>query len=175
MKRYIPNSHFAYQIGSIQVWKICVNKFILTKGQALVIRIPEQRNYPLLLFSTGKKRKTFLRELARKGEVEYLRLAYELYPDEVMEVFSKMSKEFPTLEENIRFIVKDLGVERITQAITAEQEEAFLRSLLQHVRPQEIAQAIPAEQKKILLRTLVEQMSAKEVEAILRNDGKKNK
>ncbi len=48
----------------------------------------EERNYPLLLFSKGEKRKAFLRELVRKGAREYLRLAYQLYPEDVTEVFS---------------------------------------------------------------------------------------
>ena len=114
----------------------------------------EERNYPLLLFSKGKKRKAFLKELVRKATcnrtrqvvIEYLRLAYQLYPEDVMEVFS-MSKDFPTLEENIRVIVNDLGAERIAQAITVEQKET-------------------------LLRVLLEQLGAEKVEAILRNDGK---
>ncbi len=107
----------------------------------------EERNYSLLLFSKGKKRKAFLRELVRKGAMEYLRLAYQLYPDDVMEVFS-MSKDFPTLEENIRVIVNDLGAEKIAQAITAEQKESLLRALL-------------------------EQLGTEKVESILHNDGNK--
>jgi hypothetical protein len=155
----------------------------------------EERNYPLLLFSKGRKRKEFLKELVRKGAIEYLRLAYQLYPDDVMEVFS-MSKDFPTLEENIRVIIKDLGADRIlremqpqeiaqtidaqkwtqiAQSIPDEQENALLRSLLlRHNRPEEIAQAIPAEQEEALLRALLlKRLSAEEVESILKNDGKK--
>ncbi len=118
----------------------------------------EERNYPLLLFSKGKKRKEFLRELVRKGAMEYLRLAYQLYPDDVMEVFS-MSKDFPTLEENIRVIVNDLGAEKI----------------LGVMQLQEIAQATPIERKESLLRVLIEQLGTEKVESILRNDGKREK
>ncbi|MFQ6041797.1 MAG: hypothetical protein ACE5PV_13145 [Candidatus Poribacteria bacterium] len=124
----------------------------------------EEQNYPILLFSKGRKRKQFLKDLARKATlpetrkvaVEYLRLAYQLYPQDVMEVFS-MSKDFPTLEENIQVIIKDLGAERILAAM----------------QPQEIAQAIPVKQKEILLRVLIEQLGAEKVEAISRNDGKR--
>ena len=118
----------------------------------------EERNYPLLLFSKGKKRKEFLRELVRKKAKAYLRLAYELYPQDVMEVFS-MSKDFPTLEENIRVIVNDLGAEKI----------------LGVMQLQEIAQATPIERKESLLRVLIEQLGTEKVESILRNDGKREK
>ncbi|MBM3237700.1 hypothetical protein FJZ31_15535 [Candidatus Poribacteria bacterium] len=116
----------------------------------------EERNYPLLLFSKGEKRKAFLRELVRKGATEYLRLTYELYPEDVTEVFS-MSKDFPTLEENIQFIIKDLGAERILRAM----------------RPEDVAEAIPGDQKKTLLRILLKQLSDDEVELILRDNGKR--
>jgi hypothetical protein len=103
----------------------------------------------------GKKRKAFLKELARKGATEYLRLAYELYPNDVLEVFS-MSKDYPTLEENIQVIIKDLGADKLLGAM----------------QPQEIAQAIPDKQKETLLRLLLEQIGPEKVESILRNNGK---
>jgi hypothetical protein len=125
----------------------------------------EEQNYPLLLFSKGRKRKVFLKELVRKvalpatrqEAIECLRLAYQLYPEDVTEVFS-MSKEFPTLEENIQFIIKDLGADRILRAM----------------QPQEIAQAMPAEQKDSLLRALLlERLSPDKVESILNDNGKR--
>ena len=68
-----------------------------------------------------------------------------------------MSKNFPTLEENIQVIIKDLGVEKILGAM----------------QPQDIAQAIPAEQEYILLRALLlKHFSPEEVESILSSDGK---
>ncbi len=60
-----------------------------------------------------------------------------------------MSKDFPTLEENIRVIVNDLGLEKIAQAISAEQKDALLRVLL------------------------LQRLSPEKVESILRNDGKR--
>lgn len=136
----------------------------------------EERNYPLLLFSKGRKRKQFLKELVRKVALpakrqmalEYLRLAYELYPQDVMEVFS-MSKDFPTLEENIRVIVNDLGAEKIL-AVMQPQEIAQSINAKQWTK---IAQATPAEQKEILLRALIEQLGTEKMESILRNDGKR--
>jgi hypothetical protein len=147
----------------------------------VVAELPiEERNYPLLIFSKGEKRKAFLRELVNRGAKEYLRLAYELYPEDLVEVFS-MSKDFPTLEENIQFIIKDLGAgrllremrpEEIAQSISDEQEQALLRGLLlRHARPEEIAQAIPDEQKEALLRILLEQLGTEKVEPIIHNDG----
>ena len=57
-----------------------------------------------------------------------------------------MSKDFPTIEENIRVIVNDLGLEKIVQAI-------------------------PEEQKEALLRVLLKQLTTEKVESILRDDG----
>ena len=128
----------------------------------------EERNYPLLLFSKGKKRKAFLRELVRKGAIEYLRLAYELYPNDVMEVFS-MSKDFPTLEENIQVIIKDLGVEKILGAMQPQD----IAQSIDTKQWTQVAQAIPIEHKEILLHALIEQLGTEKVEVILRNDGKR--
>jgi len=129
----------------------------------------EEQNYPLLLFSKGKKRKASLKELARKGAKEYLSLAYELYPHDVMEVFS-MSKDFPTLEENIQFIIKDLGVEKILAAMQPQE----IAQAVDAKQWTQIAQAIPDEQEDALLRALLlKRLSPKEVESILRNNGKR--
>ena len=155
----------------------------------------EERNYPLLLFSKGRKRKEFLKELVRiaaspatrRVAMEYLRLAYELYPNDVMEVFS-MSKDFPTLEENIQVIIKDLGAEnilgsmqpqdiaqavdaKIAQAIDAKQWTQIAQAIGAKQWTQ-IAQAIPAEQKVTLLRALLEQLGAEKVESFPHNDRK---
>ena len=123
----------------------------------VVAELPiEERNYPLLLFSKGKKRKEFLKELVRKVALpktrqvamEYLRLAYQLYPQDVMEVFS-MSKDFPTLEENIRVIVDDLGTEKIAQVISPEQKDALLRALLlQRLSPEKVESILNNEWKR---------------------------
>ena len=68
-----------------------------------------------------------------------------------------MSKDFPTLEENIQVIIKDLGAEKILAAM----------------QPQEIVQAIPTAHKETALRLLLEQLGVEKVESILRNDGKR--
>lgn len=79
----------------------------------VVAELPiEERNYPLLLFSKGKQRKVFLQELVQKKAIEYIRFANELYPQDFKEVLI-MSKDFPTLEENIRFIQQELVPELI--------------------------------------------------------------
>ena len=143
----------------------------------VVAELPiEERNYPLLLFSKGRKRKAFLKELVRKVALpemrqiamEYLRLAYQLYPEDVVEVFS-MSKEFPTLEENIQFIIKDLGAEKILGAMHPQE----IAQTIDAKQWTQIAQAIPAEQGDVLLRELLlKRLSPEKVEDILKNDGK---
>ncbi|MBI1927804.1 hypothetical protein HYR99_26645 [Candidatus Poribacteria bacterium] len=89
----------------------------------------ERRNYPLLLFAGKKKRRQFFEELVRRGDKEYIDLAYELYPDEMREVLEMSRRDYPTLEENIRFIVKDLGADRILQNI---DPELMVKWILEH-------------------------------------------
>ena len=106
--------------------------------------------------------------------MEYLRLAYELYPQDVLEVFD-MSKDFPTLEENIQFIIKHLGVERIllgVERVLGAMQPEEIAQAVDAKQWTQIAQAIPVEQKGILLRVLIEKLGDEKVESILHNDGK---
>lgn len=90
-----------------------------------------------------------------KGATDYLRFAYQLYPDEVMEVFT-MRNEFPPIEENIRGFISDYGADRILDAM----------------QPDEIAQTISEDKKIILARVLLEQLfGAERAETILRDNG----
>ncbi|MCS3918205.1 hypothetical protein Q2T83_16965 [Fervidibacter sacchari] len=82
----------------------------------------ERRNYLLLLFARGQKLRETLLRLAQEGWWEVVRLAYLLHPKEASEVLA-MSRRYPTLEENIRFIVRDLGAERLLREIGAMMEE----------------------------------------------------
>ena len=82
----------------------------------------ERRNYLLLLFARGHKLRETLLRLAQEGWWEIVRLAYLLHPKEASEVLA-MSRRYPTLEENIRFIVRDLGAERLLREIGAMMEE----------------------------------------------------
>jgi len=82
----------------------------------------ERRNYLLLLFARGQKLRETLLRLAQEGWWEIVRLAYLLHPKEASEVLA-MSRRYPTLEENIRFIVRDLGAERLLREIGAMMEE----------------------------------------------------
>ena len=81
-----------------------------------------EKNYPLLLFATGRKREQFLRKLAEEGRIEYFRFAYELYPQDVRRflTMSRAFRDFPPLEENIRFFIKDFGLKRILSEMTVE-------------------------------------------------------
>ncbi len=82
-----------------------------------------EKNYPLLLFSTGKKREQFLLKLAREGRIEYFRFAYQLYPQDVRRLLAmsrRPFRDFPPLEENIRFFIKDFGLKRILSEVTTE-------------------------------------------------------
>jgi len=82
----------------------------------------ERRNYLLLLFAKGRKLRETMMRLAQEGWWDIIRLAYLLHPKEASEVLA-MSRRYPTLEENIRFIVRDLGAERLLREIAAMMEE----------------------------------------------------
>ncbi len=82
----------------------------------------ERRNYLLLLFARGQKLRETLLRLAQEGWWEIVRLAYLLHPKEASEVLA-MSRRYPTLEENIRFIVRDLGAEKLLREIAAMMDE----------------------------------------------------
>ena len=78
-----------------------------------------------------------------------------------------MSKDFPTLEENIQFIINDLGLEKI---LAAAQPQEIARTI-DAKKWTQIAQSIPHNQENALL---LKRLPAEEVESILKNDGKKS-
>ncbi|HIE27716.1 TPA: hypothetical protein EYP66_10555 [Candidatus Poribacteria bacterium] len=118
-----------------------------------------EKNYPLLLFSTGKKREQFLLKLVQEGRIEYISFAYELYPQDVRR-FLKMSRafrDFPPLEENIRFFIKDFGAGKILSEMTVEEIKDFgLKKILSEVTVEEIIQGLEESKRKILLEKLNE-------------------
>ncbi|MFQ6039502.1 MAG: hypothetical protein ACE5PV_01495 [Candidatus Poribacteria bacterium] len=81
-----------------------------------------------------------------------------------------MSKDFPTLEENIRVIVNDLGLEKILGVVQPQE----IAQTIDAQKWAQIVEAISAEQENALLRALLlKRLSAEEVESILKNDGKR--
>ncbi len=72
----------------------------------------EFRNYPLLLFAPMRKFKEFVKHAVENNRLKYLEYAYILHPQETKEVLM-MTGNIPIPEENIKFIVNDLGIERI--------------------------------------------------------------
>lgn len=78
-----------------------------------------------------------------------------------------MSKDYPTLEENIRVIVNDLGLSKILGVVQPRE----IAQAVDAKQWAQIAQAIPVEQKETLLRVLLEQIGTEKVESILRNEG----
>ena len=72
----------------------------------------EFKNYPLLLFAPMRKFKEFVKHAVENNRLKYLEYAYILHPQETKEVLM-MTGKIPVPEENIKFIVNDLGIERI--------------------------------------------------------------
>jgi len=122
----------------------------------------ENKYYPLLLFSSGKKRHDFLREIADKNELAYIHLAILLYPDDVEEVYTMRRKEYPTIEENVQSLIRMYGT------------QLFLK----HFTPEEIIQNLD---KEALLQIMIRQMGVEQFEQLTQklvqqnggNDGKK--
>jgi len=72
----------------------------------------EFKNYPLLLFAPMKKFKEFVKHAVDNNRLKYFEYAYILHPQQTKEVLM-MTGKIPIPEENIKFIVSDLGIERI--------------------------------------------------------------
>ncbi|MFQ6041336.1 MAG: hypothetical protein ACE5PV_10810 [Candidatus Poribacteria bacterium] len=106
----------------------------------------EERYYPLLLFSSGKKRREFLREIAEKNKLEYIRFAALLYPKDIREVYTMRHKEYPTIEENIQTLIEWFGA----------------RTFLKHLTPEEIIQNLDVDQRKQLIQKLAQQNDGKD-------------
>lgn len=112
----------------------------------------EERYYPLLLFSSGKKRREFLREIAEKNKLEYIRFAILLYPDDVEEVYTMRRKEYPTIEENIQSLIRMYGAQ----------------TFLKHLTPEEVIQNLIRQMGVEQLEQLIQQIAQQ-------NDGKNGK
>jgi hypothetical protein len=97
------------------------------------------RNYPFLLFATGKKRREFLRALVQETSSPYLAMALELYPRDVTEEL-KMSKKRTTWEEDMRYFLDYVGLETIARSLPPNEET--VRALLEHVPPEAILDAL---------------------------------
>lgn len=107
----------------------------------------EPRNYPFLLFATGKKRKEFLRALVQEAGSVFLTLAFELYPREVSEEMLMSQKEEWTKEEALAYLLEQIGPERVLP---------------------KVLQAQPPEARDRLIEALIEQLGPEEFEAHLR-------
>ena len=129
--------------------------------------------YLLLLFSKGKKRKQFLRVLAERNELGYLHLAMLLYPEEVKEVYQMSRKDYPTLEENIRFIISEVGAETVLEAMGSEEvlqktaPEALFSVLVKQMGSQAPRQAVQNIDEKALFSELVERIGIKQIQQLL--------
>jgi hypothetical protein len=112
----------------------------------------EPRNYPFLLFATGKKRKEFLRALVQEAGSVYLTLALELYPREVSEelLMSRKKETEWTKEDAMRYLIEQIGPEKILR-MTAE-----------------VMQSYPPDDRDRLIQALIEQMGPDGWEAYLR-------
>jgi hypothetical protein len=80
------------------------------------------KNYPFLLFATGKKHREFLRALVQESDSPYLPLAFALYPRDVMEEL-QMSRKSTKYEEDLRYAVDHL-LAHVSPEILAEALES---------------------------------------------------
>jgi len=135
----------------------------------------EPRNYPFLLFATGKKRKEFLRALVQEAGSVYLTLAFELYPREVSEemLMSRKKEKEWTKEDAIWYMVEQIGLEpgeamrvMATKAIEAQPQDRREETAL-HLAT-EVIQAQPPDARDRLIEALIDQLGPESFEAHLR-------
>jgi ribosomal protein S9 len=115
----------------------------------------EPKNYPFLLFATGKKRKEFLRALVQESGSVYLNLAFKLYPREVTEemMMSRKKQKEWTQADAIIYMVEQVGL---------EPEEAV------RVMAAKALQSRSPDARGRLIDALIEQLGPEEFEAHLR-------
>jgi hypothetical protein len=130
----------------------------------------EPKNYPFLLFATGKKRKEFLRALVQEAGSVYLSLAFELYPREVTEelMMSRQKKKEWTKEEAMQYLIDQMGTEQILRLVRAKEEA--MQYLLDQMGPDLTAKVLrtqsPDAQSR-LIEALIEQLGPEKFEAHL--------
>jgi len=151
---YVPNELIP---TAVYVSKLLRNEHIYVLSELPI----EERYYPLLLFSSGKKRREFLREIAEKNKLEYIRFAAILYPKDIREVYTMRHKEYPTIEENIQTLIDWFGAQKV----------------LKHLTPEEVVQNLD---KEALLQAIIRQIGVEQLEQLIQqvaqqNDGKDGK
>jgi hypothetical protein len=117
----------------------------------------EPKNYPFLLFATGKKRKEFLRALVQEAGSVYLSLALELYPHEVAEemLMSRKKQEEWTKEQALAYMIEQMGPERtlpdvaarILAAQSPEAQSRLIKALIERLGPEKFAAQLQAWQQ----------------------------
>ena len=109
----------------------------------------EEKYYPLLLFSSGRKRREFLREIAEKNELTYIRFAILLYPDEVEEVYTMRRKDYPTIEENVQALIRMYGAQTFLKHFTPEEiiQNLAIEQIIQNLDKQAQQQKVKDQKK----------------------------
>ncbi|MCS6860236.1 MAG: hypothetical protein NZT92_07950 [Abditibacteriales bacterium] len=89
----------------------------------------EPKNYPLLLFTSGQQQRKFLEELVRQRQIELLRIAPRLFTEAVEEVMpmGKGNRNWPTLEDNLKYTIERLGTEKVIALLPPEVRLAGLK------------------------------------------------
>ena len=102
----------------------------------------EEQNYPLLVFSSGKKLKAYLEEITELNLEVYLEYVARLHPEETLEFLTTQRRRKGMTTEQEESIFKALvdmyGLERIIQVVGPER-------LANLIEPQIIAQTLGPE------------------------------
>jgi hypothetical protein len=141
----------------------------------------EPKNYPFLLFATGKKRKEFLRALVQEAGSVYLTLALELYPHEVTKemLMSRKKKEEWTKEQAMVYMMEQVGPVQALQIMGPLVERIDMEKVWQAMRPKLLDQVdpdlivraletLPPDSQNRLIEALIERLGPEEFEAHLR-------
>jgi hypothetical protein len=117
-----------------------------------------EENYPLLLYSTGNKRKDFIKEILRNQErySYYISVGFMLYIDEIREVAYMEKIEVSDISRNIRELILEMGEEGIREFI----EDAGIEVVIGLIGAEKVIELLGAEK-------VIELMGAEKVIELL--------
>ena len=145
-RRVLHQSQKVVEFRMITPWHYVSNEKV--PFHVIIIRKlkAEFKNYPLLVFAPIRKFKEFVKHSVENNRLKYLEYAYLLHPQTTKEVLM-MAGKIPIPEENVKFIVEDLGIERILR-------NADIDEVVRHIDLEDILRGLSREEL-IKLRILL--------------------
>lgn len=114
------------------------------------------KNYPLLLFaSSTRKFRKFLDEVVAKGDLTYIRYAYEIRPKLTREVLTMAGISSTLSQEDLKFMAQDVGRELMAFLPPEERLVGIrLEELLQAIDAGVLLHELSSEHRAVLVELL---------------------